>query len=124
MRASSLSILALAAAVAAQPDVPSPIFERAKGWFDQAQQFIQSVAGAPKAAASAKVAEHAVTPLTFANWKDVIQHSGAVQEYNPPEAWMVYITGGNRTCGGLCERPDRAWNVSRIMGRFKDLSNY
>ena len=108
----STCVLALPALAAAQQQVP--FMERIKDMYDQGiAAFHKATASAsnPTQAAKAKVAEHAVTPLTFDNWKEVIQHSGKIKQYDPPEAFMVYITGGNRTCHGKCGRPDRAWNV-------------
>lgn len=111
MRLNKIALLATPLLVAGQDQ--GPFLDVAKGWFEKAQAAVRLATTLSGQAASAKVAEHAVTPLTFSNWRDTLSHSGSVKTQNPPEAWMVYITGGNRTCGGRCGKADLAWNVSR-----------
>ena len=111
MRFLPLLALALPAATTAQQ---VPLWDNLKDLANQAKDYLSSAAAIPVDAGAAKVAEKAVQPLTWTNWHDVLQHSGEQKPYNPPEAWMVYVTG-NRTCRGMCTRMDKAWNVSFRM---------
>ena len=71
---------------------------------------------ADKAArAEAKVADKAVHHLHFNDWRDVIKSSRATARSSEPEPWMVYLTGGNKTCMGFCDTADAAWNVSHAI---------
>lgn len=126
MRIPMLCLLALPALGVAEQQVP--FLDRLKGMVDQAASaFQKATAPSPKYAAEAKIAQASVTSLTFDNWKDVIQHSGKIRPYNPPEAFMVFITGGNTTCGsvGRCDRANKAWEVSSIYptSSFHDSDN-
>lgn len=112
MRIATYITFALPALAFAQEQIP--LLDRLRGYVDQAQDLAASAVNqfasfTPDAGAS-KVAAKNVTPLTFANWKDVLQHSGSATS-GGAEPWMVYITGGNRTCHGRCAQADRAWNV-------------
>lgn len=121
MRVPTFCLLALPALAVAQQQVP--FLDRLKGMVDQAAStFQKATAGSPKQAAEEKIAQASVTSLTFDNWKDVLQHSGKIRPYDPPEAFMVFITGSNKTCGsvGRCDRANRAWEVSRA-GLIRDL---
>ena len=113
-----------------------PLFDRARSYVAQAQTYVQSAfeaaqtalgsaadtAGSaaqsaeefvkhPVDATAAKVVERNVPALTLHNWRDVIRHSGTVRPEGEREAWMVLVTGGNKTCHGMCHNVDRAWNV-------------
>ena len=112
MRVSALTLLALPALSAAQQ---FPLWDQAQDLFNKAKDYVSSAASVPIDAGASKVAEREVHPLTWDNWHDVLRHSGEQKPYNPPEAWMVYITGGNKTCRGMCDRMDRAWNVRSTL---------
>ncbi|KAI9723841.1 MAG: hypothetical protein M1828_004091 [Chrysothrix sp. TS-e1954] len=109
MRFASVCTLALPLLASAQMEIP--LADRLRGFYDQAQEYIKSASSFPADAGASKVASHAVQPLTMNNWKSTLRHSGAVKQYNPPEAWFIYVTGGNKTCHGQCGNVDRAWNV-------------
>lgn len=124
MRISTL-LLASSATLAVSAQEQIPFNDRIKGWYAAAQDFAADtqrfVADAAAAAAShipsadagaSKVAEHNVHHLTLHNWANTLQHSSAAATANAPEPWMVYMTGGNKTCHGRCEPADRAWNES------------
>lgn len=88
-----------------------PLADKVKGWFKAAQDYIPtSVPSAPRPAeyASQKVADNLVHNLTLDNWKDVLRPSEKAAP-GESEEWMVYITGGNKTCYGVCGRADAAW---------------
>lgn len=113
MRVVSSLLLALPALASAQSQIP--FVEKAKGW----QSFLLSKA-VPRAgdqAATTPAAELVpksfgpnVAQLTLSNWKDTIMHSGTKTPYDSPEAWMVYITGQNKTCT-TCGPTDKAFEV-------------
>lgn len=99
-----------------------PLFDQIKSYADQATAVILSAASvympgsvptsAAEAvnAAAAKVSSPFVQDLTLANWKDVVSTS-ATSTSAGPEEWLVYITGGNKTCYGTCGNTTAAWNV-------------
>ncbi|CBX93548.1 hypothetical protein IAQ61_009238 [Plenodomus lingam] len=118
MRFSSPLLLALPAlAVAEQQQIP--LLDKIKGFFSQAtaavSSAIPSVPSSPveaaKEAAAAKVVEVIQHPLTLENWKEVLTVDPTA---SPPttQDWLVFSTGGNSTCFGLCANVTKAWNAS------------
>jgi hypothetical protein len=111
----SLILLALPALALAQDQVPLG------GWFDKVKNVVKaastyipssipSIIPDPVDAGAAKVAARAVHTLTLDNWNSVVIPSASTKSEGP-EAWVVYITGANKTCYGLCGEADAAWNV-------------
>ncbi|KAF1991498.1 hypothetical protein K402DRAFT_388897 [Aulographum hederae CBS 113979] len=106
----SLPVLALA-------EQQQPLMDKAKAWFSKAQSYIPSavpsvpVPSNPVEAGASKVAEHMVHPLTLDNWQDVLKADVSSAKIGP-EPWMVFLTGGNKTCYGMCEQAEKAWNAS------------
>lgn len=83
-----------------------------------------AAAGAAHGAArpvTAGVANAAVHELTLDNWKQTLVHSGSATPGSPAEPWFVGITGKNRTCGGLCDKFDLAWDVSLACPLVSDI---
>lgn len=116
MRASTL-LLALPALAAAQQQVP--LMDQLKGWFNKATSSISNAPSSlsvpnPIASGAAKVAELKVSRLTVDNYKTVLQ-PGAATASPGIEEWMVFVTGGNKTCYGLCKRAEQAWNESAAL---------
>jgi hypothetical protein len=115
MRISSL-LLALPALSLAEEQVP--LADKLKGWFNKAQAYIPSsvpsIIPDPLDAGAAKVAKQFVHPLNLSNWKDVLSPSADAQRATPEE-WMVFLTGGNKTCYGQCGDAVGAWNVRFII---------
>jgi len=111
MRSSSI-LLALPALALAQDQVP--LVDKLKGFFNKASAYIPtsipSVIPNPVDAGAAKVAAH-VQHLDLANWKSVLTPSPSTKT-SGPEEWMVYVTGGNKTCYGTCGNATAAWNKS------------
>lgn len=109
-------IAALPALAAAEQ---APLLDQVKGWFAKATDAAAGYASAVPSAsvpnpvkAAASTAAGAVTEqLTLENYKSILQ-PGAATASPGIENWMVYITGGNKTCFGLCERADTEWNKS------------
>ncbi|THX31990.1 hypothetical protein D6D10_08225 [Aureobasidium pullulans] len=113
-------VLALPAMAAAQQQVP--LLEQAKGWLNNfigaATSNVNSASSAaasaasgvpnPAYAAAGKVQQLTVTDLTKENYLQVMK-PGAATASPGIEDWMVYTTGGNRTCFGMCNRADEEW---------------
>ncbi|KAF2724007.1 hypothetical protein K431DRAFT_337000 [Polychaeton citri CBS 116435] len=119
MRAST-ALFALPALASAADQVP--LMDQVKGWFAKASSSISSAipsvsvpsAGSipdPIASGAAKVADLKVHQLTLNNWKEVLQ-PGAGSASPGVEEWLVYVTGGNKTCLGSCTHSEKAWNES------------
>lgn len=114
MRASGL-ILALPALAVAQQQIP--LVDQLKGWFAKATASVSTAVEKathasipdPVAAAAAKVADLKVERLTVANHMDVLLGSDAAPGI---ETWEVFVTGGNKTCYGRCNRAETAFNES------------
>lgn len=113
MRISNLLTLVLPTLACAQAQVP--FIDNAKLWLDKAQTYLQSNFAPSGVESAPGLNEHGVQPLTLDNWRSIIQHTGKIRQYNPPEPWMIYITGGNKTCAGRCGLADKAWNESAIL---------
>ncbi|KAF2460455.1 hypothetical protein BDY21DRAFT_165689 [Lineolata rhizophorae] len=115
------SLLLALPALALAEDAQVPLMDKVKGWFNKASSIIPSsmssmsssvapAAETPVDVTAARIAEYVVTPLTLDNWNDVLAPSADGGE--GPEDWMVYMTGGNATCYGLCGNVTKAWNES------------
>ncbi|KAL1605319.1 hypothetical protein SLS60_004867 [Paraconiothyrium brasiliense] len=113
MRPSSTLFFAFAASAIAQDQVP--LLDKLKGFFNQATAAISSAVpaapSAPVKAASGKVAESIQHELSLENWKDVLTVDPTASAPTTQD-WLVYITGGNATCFGLCGNTTKAWNAS------------
>lgn len=116
MRFSSTLLLALPALAIAEEQVP--LFEKVKGFFNKATAAVSSaVPAAPsnpiKAAtdkASSKAAAAIQHTLTLENWREILTVDPTA---SPPttQDWLIFVTGGNTTCYGLCANATKAWNV-------------
>ena len=118
MRTSSI-LLALPALAVAQDQAPlGGIFNKLKDAVKAASTYIPSgmpsVIPDPVGAGAAKVAGKVVNQLSLDTWRDVVKPSPAAASSSEPELWMVYLTGANKTCLGLCDTADAAWNVRII----------
>ncbi|KAF2154083.1 hypothetical protein K461DRAFT_277152 [Myriangium duriaei CBS 260.36] len=114
------AFLALGALASAQQQVP--LADQVKGWFAKASSAVNSFGSAASATAAASipnpvnagaaaVAASQVHPLTLENYKATLA-PGAATASPGIEDWMIYVTGGNKSCYGLCENADREWNKS------------
>ncbi|KAF2431994.1 hypothetical protein EJ08DRAFT_586056 [Tothia fuscella] len=120
MRYSSV-ILALPALSLAQQQVP--LVDQLKGWFNKATEVVQGYvptsvpSTVPEAvnAGAAGVASTAVQPLNLANYKQVLSPSAKAAQNAGPEEVLLYITGSNKTCYGLCDKADAAWNKAAAV---------
>jgi hypothetical protein len=116
MRFTSSLLLALPAIAVAEEQVP--ILDKVKGFFNKATAAVSSSipaapsnpinAAAEKAASTAAAAiQH---PITLENWREVLTVDPTA---SPPttQDWLIFITGGNSTCFGMCGNATKAWNV-------------
>ncbi|OQO08577.1 hypothetical protein B0A48_06447 [Cryoendolithus antarcticus] len=114
MRTSSV-LLALPALSCAQQ---IPYLEQIKGFFttkvSHAASGMPTGIPNPLTAATGKIAEVSVPQLTLANHKELIK-PGAATASPGIETWMVYVTGGNKTCFGTCGRAEEAFNGSVVL---------
>jgi hypothetical protein len=116
MRVSSSLLLALPALAVAEEQIP--LLDKVKGFFNKAtaavSSSIPSMPSAPVDSATDKAAAKAAAavqyPLTLENWKEVLTVDPTV---SPPttQDWLIFATGGNSTCFGLCGNATKAWNV-------------
>ncbi|KIW68296.1 hypothetical protein PV04_04252 [Phialophora macrospora] len=112
-----LSLLPLPLLVAADTQVP--LKDKAAGWFDKAKSYVSNAipsAAVPVAtpeiphpldAAAAELAGNVVEKITIRNW----QHKLA-PKLDAEEEWMIFLTGGNKSCYGRCGLVNTAWNES------------
>jgi hypothetical protein len=119
MRFSTATLLALPLlAAASQQETP---LEQAKAqaqyWFDKISSYIPnpSKAHTPDAhAATAKAGGKALNILTLNDWENTIR-SSFTPASTSPEEWWVLVTGGNKTCFGLCNGVETAFNESALL---------
>lgn len=116
MRTSTVA-LALPALACAQQ---IPLMDQVKGWFAKASESISSVLPSapssisvpnPVASGAAKVANLKVERLTLDNYEALLK-PGAATASPGSEEWMIMVTGGNKTCLGMCTVAETAWNES------------
>jgi hypothetical protein len=124
MRFSSGILLALPALAVAEEQVP--LLDKVKGFFNKAtaavSASIPSMPSAPVDTATSKAASNTAAaiqyPITLENWKEVLTVDPTA---SPPttQDWLIFTTGGNTTCFGLCGNATKAWNV-RVAGEHVD----
>ena len=105
--------------------------DQVKGWFDKATQAIvanvPSASSLPKVnvpnpvdAGAAKIAEYTVDQVTLENYKQVFTPGAATSEAGSDNV-MLFVTGGNKTCFGLCGHAETEWNKSvPLLAAAKD----
>jgi len=79
-----------------------------QGWFNKAKNYLPTATPVVpvEKVVEQKVQEKPVTSVNLTNWQATLEPSGAAQE------WLVFVTGGNKTCFGRCDRANKAFNVS------------
>jgi len=85
----------------------APLKEKASGWLDKAKSYLPS--GAPSKATdtgSAPVVEKKVEKINIRNWQRKL-----APKLDGEEEWIIYLTGGNKSCYGRCGPVDVVWNV-------------
>ncbi|OOF98206.1 hypothetical protein ASPCADRAFT_205468 [Aspergillus carbonarius ITEM 5010] len=110
-----IQVVALLPALAvAQEQVP--LADRVQGWFNKAKSYLPTATPVVPAAVVEKVVEKAVkiqektvTPFNVTNWQSLLEPS------SEPQDWLVYVTGGNKTCFGRCDKADKSFNESVLL---------
>ena len=96
----------LPALAAAQEQVP--IGDRVQGWFNKAKSYLPTatpVIPQVEKVVEQKLQEKVVTNFNLSNWQTLLEPSSDSQN------WLLYITGGNKTCFGRCGQADKSFNV-------------
>ncbi|EME49842.1 hypothetical protein DOTSEDRAFT_50023 [Dothistroma septosporum NZE10] len=117
MRTSPI-VLALPALAAAQQQIP--ILDQVKGWFAKASESVAAVVSSatesasipnPVASGAAKIAQLNVHRVDLNNFQELIK-PGSATAAPGIQTWEVFVTGGNKTCYGACNRAETAFNES------------
>lgn len=87
----------------------SPLKDRLQGWFDKAKSYIPAASPTPVETVVEKVVEKTVTPLNLSNWQSVLESSWQAQD------WIIFLTGGNKTCFGRCQTAETSFNKSVLL---------
>ncbi|KAL9105129.1 MAG: hypothetical protein Q9187_008825, partial [Circinaria calcarea] len=111
---SLLLLLALPSLITAQSQKPlgEKVGDNLQNWLNKAKAYLPTSVTSPVDTGAARVAAKNVTPLTKDNWQSVLSPSSSAAASSGPEAWMVFVTGGNKTCYGQCGGVEAAWNES------------
>jgi hypothetical protein len=80
--------------------------DQVNAWFDNLKTQLSNAISSPVDAVSASIAGQVVQPLNMQNWK-----SHLWPKPDEEQEWLVFMTGGNKSCFGRCEHVDRVWNV-------------
>ncbi|DAA74474.1 TPA_exp: Uncharacterized protein A8136_3441 [Trichophyton benhamiae CBS 112371] len=107
------TLILLPALAAAQEQVP--FAERLQGWFNQAKELLptpkvpQAVAPVttPAPPKAAVVKPKTVSQFNPDNWRDILTPQ------SKPQEWLIFVTGGNKTCFGQCGQANRAWKEAQ-----------
>jgi len=117
MHLSSFTILALPLlAAAAQQQAPlDQAKETAQYYFEKISSFVPhwNTYHAAEAAA-AKAGGKNINVLSLDNWETTLR-SSVTPSSKGPEEWWVLLTGGNKTCFGLCDQINKAYNESALL---------
>jgi hypothetical protein len=110
--------LALALPALAAAQAQAPLGDQARAWYEKAKSYlpqgtVPSAIKDPVGASASKLAAKNVTPLTMANYEAFLtpDHSSA----HSPQEWMVFVSGGNKTCGGHCVKLEQEWNETASL---------
>ncbi|OJI98522.1 hypothetical protein ASPVEDRAFT_37986 [Aspergillus versicolor CBS 583.65] len=106
-----IPLLALLPALAVAEE-QVPLADRVQGWFNKAKSYLptatpvipvaEKVADIPKKV----IQEKTVTPFNATNWQSLLEPTST------PQDWLVFVTGGNKTCFGRCGRAEKSFNES------------
>ena len=101
MQLSGLLLLPLLVAADQQP-----LMDKVSGWYDAAKAYVSN----PVDEGAAKFTDLNVKKMNRNNWEQIL-----TPKVEGQEDWLIYVTGGNKSCFGKCGRSDEAWNVCMIM---------
>ncbi|RMZ78702.1 hypothetical protein DV737_g3773, partial [Chaetothyriales sp. CBS 132003] len=86
-----------------------PLASKAASWLEKAKAYIPSSAAAavanPSKAVAKPVVERTVEQINRGNYQRKL-----APKAGGDEEWLVYLTGGNKTCFGDCRTVDLLWN--------------
>ena len=85
----------------------APLADRVQDWFNKAKSYLPTATPVipVEKVVEQKVQEKAVTPFNLSSWQTALEPS------SEPKEWLLFVTGGNKTCFGRCERANKAFNV-------------
>jgi hypothetical protein len=106
------AIILLSAVGLSQAEDQVPLIAKAQAWFDKAKTYVQNTAPAPVDAGAAAVASRTVTDITLDNWRSEL---APIENVGSPQNWLIYVTGGNKTCQGQCGELDAKFNKSAAI---------
>lgn len=114
MHLSAPLLLVLPILAAGQAQIP--LGENLQAWFEKAKSYLPTAATNPIASTSAKAAAKNIVPLTKDNWRSELSASPSrTSQHDGPETWMVFVSGTNKTCYGLCGDLEVAWNKTAAL---------
>ncbi|KAK8038749.1 hypothetical protein PG993_007160 [Apiospora rasikravindrae] len=114
----SAALLALPALASAEVPEYQAQFQQVLG---KIQSYIPSHSKTdPVHAAEAKLGSMKMDVLTLNNWRETLYADVKPGSTTPEEYW-VFVTGGNKTCFGHCEKIEQAFNET--AGAFALLPN-
>jgi hypothetical protein len=99
-----------------------PFKDQAFAWIDKAKSFVSGATEAipdipdPIDAGASVVAGSVVEKINVRNWQRKL-----APKADKDEEWMIYMTGGNKTCYGKCGPMNTVWTVC-IDSRFTYLA--
>jgi PTH2 family peptidyl-tRNA hydrolase len=102
-----IQLLPILPALAAAQE-QAPLADRVQGWFNRAKSYLPTatpVIPAVEKVVEQKVHEKTVTPFNLTNWQSILAPSAK------PQDWLVFVTGGNKTCFGRCGQAEKSFNV-------------
>ncbi|KAL4792113.1 hypothetical protein BDV19DRAFT_369143 [Aspergillus venezuelensis] len=109
-----IPLLALLPALAVAEE-QVPLADRVQGWFNKAKAYLptatpvvpvaEKIVEAPKKV----VQEKTVTPFNATNWQSILEPTQDAQD------WFVFVTGGNKTCFGRCDKAEKSFNESVLL---------
>ena len=83
-----------------------PLQDKVAGWFDKAKSYIPTALPNPIDVGAAEVAGRVVERVNVRNWQRKL-----LPKPDTEEEWMVFLTGGNKSCFGRCGHVYEKWNV-------------
>ncbi|KAB8072909.1 PTH2-domain-containing protein [Aspergillus leporis] len=106
-----IQLLPILPALAAAQE-QAPLADRVQGWFNRAKSYLPTatpVIPAVEKVVEQKVHEKTVTPFNLTNWQSILAPSAK------PQDWLVFVTGGNKTCFGRCGQAEKSFNESVLL---------
>lgn len=110
----ALLIVVPALASAAQESQQIPLADTLNRWFEKAKSYLPATGSPPitatTAAAKKAAAEINIRPVSEENWESLLAPSSL-----SPQTWMIFVSGGNKTCYGQCTELESVWNETAAI---------